>query len=181
MNKIGIFFGSDTGNTEKIAKIIYKKIGTDIAELFDIANAKIEDINRFDILIFGVPTWYYGEVQCDWDEFLPNLKKINFKNKIVALFGCGDQEDYSEYFCDGIGILYHFLIKKNATIIGKWPNEGYQFESSKALMNDKEFFGLIIDEDRQQEKSLVRINKWLQQILYEINKIEKFKMLNITI
>jgi len=170
MQKIGIFFGSDTGNTEKIANIIHKKIGIDVSELFDISDAHIEDINRFNILIFGIPTWYYGEIQCDWDEFLPKLEKIDFKNKIIALFGCGDQEDYSEYFCDGIGIMYHFLKKKHANFIGKWSVKGYQFEASKAVMDKKYFFGLIIDEDRQKEQSLPRIKKWLKKLFIDLKE-----------
>ncbi|CAL4321044.1 flavodoxin FldA [Buchnera aphidicola] len=173
MEKIGIFFGSDTGNTEKIAKIIQKKIGKKKSLVYDISNSKIEDINNFSILIFGIPTWYYGEVQCDWDDWLPKLEKMNFKNKIIGLFGCGDQEDYSEYFCDGMGTLYKILKKKNATLIGKWPTEGYNFESSKALLNKKYFVGLVIDEDRQEDKTISRIEIWLKNFFIELKENKK--------
>ncbi|CAL4042769.1 Flavodoxin 1 [Buchnera aphidicola (Takecallis arundicolens)] len=169
MQKIGIFFGSDTGNTEKIAKKIYNKIGIKQAEIYDIANAKIDDINKFNILIFGIPTWYYGELQCDWDEFIPQLKKINFKNKIIALFGCGDQEDYSEYFCDGMGIIYNILKTRHADFIGRWPITGYQFECSKAVIDKNYFVGLVIDEDRQKEYTENRIKTWLKQLFKELN------------
>ncbi|ELX98249.1 flavodoxin FldA [Salmonella enterica subsp. enterica serovar Enteritidis str. 436] len=33
----GIFFGSDTGNTENIAKMIQKQLGKDVADVHDIA------------------------------------------------------------------------------------------------------------------------------------------------
>lgn len=169
MQKIGIFFGSDTGNTEKIAKKIYNQIGPKKAEIYDIADTKIDDINKFNILMFGIPTWYYGELQCDWDEFIPQLKKNNFKNKTVALFGCGDQEDYSEYFCDGMGIIYNILKERGATFIGQWPITGYQFECSKAVISKNYFVGLVIDEDRQQEYTKNRIKIWLQQVFKELN------------
>ncbi|WP_343182344.1 flavodoxin FldA [Buchnera aphidicola] len=175
MKEIGIFFGSDTGNTEKIAKIIHHKIGLEKSAIFDISDATEKDIEKFNILIFGIPTWYYGEMQCDWDEFLPHLKKIDFKDKIVAIFGCGDQEDYSEYFCDGMGIIYEILKEKNATLIGKWSTEGYKFESSKALINEKYFVGLVIDEDRQKKLSDQRIAIWTKSILTEIKNINKKK------
>ncbi len=49
---------------------------------------------------------YYGEAQCDWDDFFPTLEEIDFNGKLVALFGCGDQEDYyAEYFCDALGTI----------------------------------------------------------------------------
>ncbi|QIE02013.1 flavodoxin FldA [Buchnera aphidicola] len=165
MKKIGIFFGSDTGNTEKIAKLIQKYIGNDIAILHDINESSKQDIEKFTFLILGIPTWYYGEAQCDWDDFLPILKKINFSNKTVALFGCGDQEDYSEYFCDAISLIYKIIKKNHGKIIGKWPTQGYCFEQSKALLNKEYFVGLILDEDRQPEQTKVRIKEWLKLIL----------------
>ena len=167
MRKIGIFFGSDTGNTEKIAKLIQKYIGSHCSQVRDIANSKKEDIEFFDFLIFGIPTWYYGEMQSDWDDFLPILKKINFKNKVIALFGCGDQEDYSEYFCDAIGIIYNVLNSRKAKLIGMWPTKEYQFESSKALKDSNHFYGMIIDEDRQPEKSEERVKRWIKQLYSE--------------
>ena len=36
---IGIFFGSDTGNTENIAKMIQKQLGKDVADVHDIAKS----------------------------------------------------------------------------------------------------------------------------------------------
>ena len=35
----GIFFGSDTGNTENIAKMIQKQLGKDVADVHDIAKS----------------------------------------------------------------------------------------------------------------------------------------------
>ncbi|AAO27002.1 flavodoxin [Buchnera aphidicola str. Bp (Baizongia pistaciae)] len=172
MESIGIFFGSDTGNTENVAKLIHKYIGTNISSIHDIANTNKKDIELFNILIFGVSTWYYGELQCDWDDFLPTLKKINFNNKIIALFGCGDQEDYSEYFCDGIGILYNVIrLSKNVRFIGSWTSKGYSFECSKALDKNKNFLGLVIDEDRQPEQSNQRIIQWTKKIKTELNSL----------
>ncbi len=91
----GIFFGSDTGNTENIAKMIQKQLGKDVADVHDIAKSSKEDLEGYDILLLGIPTWYYGEAQCDWDDFFPTLEEIDFNGKLVALFGCGDQEDYA--------------------------------------------------------------------------------------
>ncbi|QFQ32128.1 flavodoxin FldA [Buchnera aphidicola] len=167
MEKIGIFFGSDTGNTEKIAKIIQKKIGKNKSILHDISSTSKKDIENFNNLIFGIPTWYYGEVQCDWDDFLPILKKVNFSKKTVALFGCGDQEDYSEYFCDALSVIYRIIKKNKAKIIGQWPTKGYNFDSSKSLLNKDYFMGLVLDEDRQSDQTKYRVKKWIEKIIFE--------------
>ncbi|MDT9587266.1 MAG: flavodoxin FldA [Candidatus Arsenophonus melophagi] len=170
MATIGIFFGSDTGNTENIAKIIQKKLGgSNIATIHDIAKSSKEDIEAFDILLFGIPTWYYGEAQCDWDDFFPTLQEIDFKGKTVAIFGCGDQEDYTEYFCDAMGTIKDIIQLQGASIIGKWPTEGYYFEASKGLDDDNNFIGLAIDEDRQPELTHERVECWVQQIVKELS------------
>ncbi|EKM33479.1 flavodoxin family protein, partial [Vibrio harveyi] len=97
MASVGIFFGSDTGNTEAVAKMIQKQLGKQLVHVQDIAKSSKEDIDNFDLLLLGIPTWYYGEAQCDWDDFFPELEQIDFSTKLVAIFGCGDQEDYAEY------------------------------------------------------------------------------------
>ncbi|ARC53362.1 flavodoxin FldA [Candidatus Riesia pediculischaeffi] len=171
MRKIGIFFGSDTGNTEKVTKILAKNIKkfNYIPKIYNIAHSKKEHIENFDILLFGIPTWYYGEAQCDWYDFFRTLKKIDFTDKYVAIFGCGDQEDYPEYFCDAMGILKEIVAKKGAKLIGKWPIEGYIFQNSKALEDKENFVGLAIDEDRQPELTDQRIKNWIKLVLDQIN------------
>ncbi|XBC39006.1 MAG: flavodoxin FldA [Buchnera aphidicola (Nurudea shiraii)] len=168
MKDIGIFFGSDTGNTEKIAKYIQSEFGKHISNVHDIADSKREDIERYSVILLGTSTWYYGELQCDWDDFSSILKKTDFSKKTVAFFGCGDQEDYSEYFCDGIGILFNMIKTSHIHFVGKWPIQGYCFENSKALYDNQQFLGLIIDEDRQPEKSKKRVNTWVQQLKREL-------------
>lgn len=169
MTRIGIFFGSDTGNTENIAHCIQKKLGYDRADIYDIAKSNKKDLEQYDKLLLGIPTWYYGEAQCDWDDFFSTLKEINCHGKLIALFGCGDQEDYSEYFCDALGILNHIITSLGATLVGRWPTNGYSFKSSQGLMDNKHFFGLAIDEDRQPELTAERINIWLKQIRTEMH------------
>ncbi|ADV33722.1 flavodoxin [Candidatus Blochmanniella vafra str. BVAF] len=166
---VGIFFGSDTGNTEKLAKMIQTKIGKNLSDIFDIAESSKEDIETYDKLIFGIPTWYYGEPQCDWDSFLPIFKNINFYDKKVAIFGCGDQEDYSEYFCDAMSILYKIVLKNGAKVIGLWPSSGYYFDMSKSIINNDQFVGLAIDEDRQPDMTELRVKNWVNKICVEMN------------
>jgi len=57
---VGLFFGSDTGNTEAVSKMIQKKLGKKLVEVKDIAKSTKEEIAEFDLLILGIPTWYYG-------------------------------------------------------------------------------------------------------------------------
>lgn len=170
MASVGIFFGSDTGNTEAIAKIIQKQLGKQLVHVQDIAKSSKEDIANFDLLLLGIPTWYYGEAQCDWDDFFPELENIDFADKLVAIFGCGDQEDYAEYFCDAMGTVRDIIETKGATILGHTSTDSYEFEASKAVLedNDSMFVGLCIDEDRQPELTEERVSSWVKQIHSEM-------------
>jgi flavodoxin I len=161
---VGLFFGSDTGNTEAIGKMIQKKLGKQMVDVRDVAKSTKEEIAEFDLLILGIPTWYYGENQCDWDDFLPDLEAIDFTDKLVAIFGLGDQEDYSEYFCDAMEPLRDIVESKGAIIVGNWSTEGYEFEASKALVDENTFIGLCVDEDRQSELTESRVDAWLTQL-----------------
>ena len=134
MASVGLFFGSDTGNTEHVAKMIQKELGKNLIAVHDIAKSSKEQIAEFDLLIFGIPTWYYGEAQCDWDDFFPELEQIDFNDKLVAIFGCGDQEDYAEYFLDAMGMVRDIVEARGAILVGQWSTDGYDFEASKNVL-----------------------------------------------
>ena len=47
MAVVGLFYGSDTGNTENIAKMIQKQLGSELVDIRDIAKSSKEDIEVF--------------------------------------------------------------------------------------------------------------------------------------
>ncbi len=49
----------------------------------------------------------------------PTLEEVDFNGKLVALFGCGDQEDYAEYFCDALGTIRDIIEPRGAH--HHWP------------------------------------------------------------
>jgi flavodoxin I len=159
MAKIGIFYGSSTGNTELIAGKFRKLFGDD-AEMVNIDAAGKEDIEKFDYLIFGSSTWGIGDAQDDWDDFLEVLSDISFTNKKVALFGLGDQLNYPDAFVDGMGVIYDAIYDR-ADIVGAWPVDGYTFNESAAVKQGK-FVGLAIDKENQQHLTDERLQKWVE-------------------
>ena len=58
MTKVGIFFGTDTGNTRRIAKDIATALTSAIAaKPVNIRNANVVDMLTYDLLILGTPTY----------------------------------------------------------------------------------------------------------------------------
>jgi len=167
MSKVGLFYGTDTGNTERVADMIKDRLGD--VEVFDVVSASVDDFSKFDKIILGQPTWYYGELQSSWDDFWNDFKTIDFTGKTVACFGLGDQADYSEYFLDAMGMMHDIAVENGATPAGYWSTEGYEFDESKGVTDDGEFFvGLAIDEDQQPELTAERVDQWCDQIKEEM-------------
>tara|TARA_Y100001972_G_scaffold7286_1_gene7831 strand:+ start:696 stop:1226 length:531 start_codon:yes stop_codon:yes gene_type:complete len=175
MEKIKLIYGSDTGNTYHvintyiIPELENYNYDYDLIEIRDITPNDWIDNTHF---ILGIPTWYDGELQSDWEEYFEEFKQVDFKNKKVALFGLGDQIGYDEWFCDGIGILAEVIEKNGGTVIGKiLKDDTYDFETMpKALIDDNTFWGLPLDWDNQEELTEERCINWFKQLEEEWNK-----------
>ncbi|MDB9313978.1 flavodoxin FldA [Spirulina sp. CS-785/01] len=167
MSKIGLFFGTQTGNTETIAESIQEEFGGDsVVTLHDIADADADDFNEYECIIVGCPTWDIGGLQADWEGFFEELDDIDFNGKKVAYFAPGDQVGYADNFQDAIGILEEKIAAQGGNTVGYWPTEGYDFTASKAVKNGK-FVGLALDEDNQSDLTEERIQTWVKQLKSE--------------
>lgn len=167
MTTIGLFYGSSTGNTKEAAARIQTVLGDAVVSVQDIAQAKAENMLPFDVLIFGTSTWGFGDQQDDWIRFEPELKRVDWANKTVALFALGDQYGYPDTFVDAMGLLYETLTKQGAPIVGAWAGQDYEFESSCAH-RDGTFVGLALDEDNQADLTAHRIEQWTHVLKEEL-------------
>ncbi len=162
---IGLFFGSDEGNSERIAYQIQKRLGEDVVDVLDIADVTQLDFARYDKIILGIPTWDFGQIQSDWEDFWNDVSDIDFSRKTVAFFGLGDQFGYGDYFLDAMGMLHEVVSRSCKKIIGHWPTDGYEFAASKAeILGQGNFVGLALDEDHQEHLTEERLNLWCAQI-----------------
>lgn len=170
--KIGLFYGTDTGNTETVAEMIKEKIeaklGAGSVDVHEIYQKTKDDMANYDFIIMGQPTWYDGELQGDWEEFIPEIKKIDFTGKKVAFFGLGDQYGYASYFCDSLGVFADIVEDQGGKIIGFTSTEGYEHDFSKAE-RDGQFVGLCLDIDNQEDLTEERVDGWLPEVLNQFN------------
>eukprot|EP00546_Thalassionema_frauenfeldii_P022309 CAMPEP_0178907704 /NCGR_PEP_ID=MMETSP0786-20121207/7520_1 /TAXON_ID=186022 /ORGANISM="Thalassionema frauenfeldii, Strain CCMP 1798" /LENGTH=202 /DNA_ID=CAMNT_0020579535 /DNA_START=31 /DNA_END=639 /DNA_ORIENTATION=+ len=171
LNAVGIYYSSSTGNTETVAGYINDAIGDDDVVCADISDATDDEIQELDGLIVGAPTWNTGADEqrtgTFWDDWLyDTLPNLDLTDKKVAVFGCGDQESYSDNFCDAVGELYDLFSAKGCKMIGMTSTDGYEHEDSKA-QKDGKFVGAIFDEDNQYELSEDRAKAWVAQLKEE--------------
>jgi flavodoxin II len=165
---IALFYGSSTCYTEMAGEKIRARLGEAQVDFFNIADIPIVTAQFYDYLIFGIPTWDYGELQEDWEDIWEDIDAVDLTGRKVALYGLGDQVGYPEWFLDAMGYLHSKLIARGAIPCGYWPRAGYQFEASKALTPDGEYFvGLALDDENEFDKTDARIDQWCAQIMSE--------------
>ncbi len=168
MEKTGIFYGSSSGNSEAAAQQIQKEFGADVATIFDVSSAKATDVEQFSNIIFGCSTLEIGELEYDFDDFMPELKAANLEGKKVAIFGLGDQESYPDSFVDSIGLIYEVLQEKGCEVVGKVSTDGYDYDVSKAEI-DGQLMGLALDEENQGDLTNERIKNWVENLKKEFD------------
>lgn len=170
---MAIFYGSSTGNTEMAAQKIKEQMGEFISHIADVADAEPKDMEQYDLLFLGVSTWNIGEMQDDWDNFIPQMEGLNLAGKKIAFFAMGDAAGYPHNFLDAMGELWG-VVKNlgDPELIGVWPTEGYVFEDSQGKFDDDHFLGLGLDEDNEPELTDERIKAWLLKVMQDAGLLE---------
>lgn len=168
MSKIGLFFGPLKGSVHRVAEKVKAAIGEEQIELISVNDASATDLEKYDKIIFGISTvgketWDSNYSNTDWSKFFPNISKVDYSGKTVAIFGLGDHITYSGYFVNAMGVLAKELMKKGATIVGQVDPSGYEFDESEAVIDGK-FIGLPIDEDFEPELTDERVANWVKTI-----------------
>lgn len=161
MNKIAILYGSSTGNTESVARKLNDLLEGN-ADLFNVDSVSIDEIKSYPYLILGTGTTGIGELQEDWDSFLPGFSKIDFSGKKVAIFALGDSASFSSSFAESMYVIYEAIHDK-AEIVGKVADEDYTYDDSMAVI-DGEWIGLPLDEDNEYDMTDKRLKSWAEKL-----------------
>merc|ERR1719330_1204410 len=164
---VGLFYSTQTGNTETVAGVIAEKAGV---EAMDVGEISAEDLAGYDGLLVGCPTWNTGADEyrsgTAWDDLLDDIKGVDLAGKSVAVFGCGDSQGYGDNFCDGIEELHETFAAAGAKMVGYVDSSGYQHAESKSDQGGK-FLGLPCDEDNESDMTEERVSAWVQQLKSE--------------
>ena len=84
---IGLFYGSSTCYTEMVAEKIQALLGADHVRLHNLKQTPIQQMTDYQILMLGISTWDFGEIQEDWLASWDAIDTIDLHGKVVALFG----------------------------------------------------------------------------------------------
>ncbi len=161
MGKIAILYGSSGGNTEMVAKSIADLFDGE-ADLYNVEDVRLDDIKPYKYLILGASTTGIGDLQDDWDSFLPSFAKADLSDKTVAIFALGDSASYSSSFAEAMIVIYDAISDKT-NIVGSVADEGYTYDDTMSIV-DGRFVGLPIDEDNDYDKTDERIEAWVEEL-----------------
>ena len=82
MNKIAILYGSSGGNTESIAGRLKQMLNGE-ADIYNVEDVSVETVQPYKYLILGASTTGMGDLQDDWEGFLPT-----FSSSIILKLIC---------------------------------------------------------------------------------------------
>ena len=98
MRNAVIVFGSTTGNTKTLASMIMDELDVDVT-LYNVTDVDDDIVRQADLVLLGASTWGYGELQEDFEVYYERMTSDLLKGKNVAVFGCGDKENFRDLFC----------------------------------------------------------------------------------
>ena len=160
MSKVGIVFGSNKGDAQKVAEYIGGKISADIVDAKELS---ADFLSAHEKLIFVASTHKVGELQNDFKAKLDVVASTDFSGKTLALVGLGGLERHAGEFCDG---LVEFLpLLRGAKLVGAYEGCEYDYKRSLAFINGK-FVGLVLDINTD-EGWQAKTDKWFDGIKAE--------------
>lgn len=164
MNKIAILYGSSGGNTESVARQVQDLFDGN-ADLYNVETVTLDEIRDYPYFVLATSTTGIGDLQDDWEGFLPSFAEIDFSGKKVAIFALGDSASYSSSFAESMRVVYDEISDK-VEIVGRVPDEGYTYDESNALI-DGIWVGLPIDEDNEYDMTEERLANWVEALKKE--------------
>jgi flavodoxin I len=112
-----VVYGSFVGNTETMAGYIargLKQAGvTALAK--DVINTTLDELQQYDLLILGSPTYEPKMIQDDMLPFYDRLQTLDLTGKLAAAFGPGDSAWPD--FCTAAEMLEARLAARGAVIV----------------------------------------------------------------
>lgn len=120
MEKALIVYGSTSGNTEAVAKVVAKTLedeGLEVA-LRDAARVKAPGLAEgYDLVLLGCSTWGDEDIELQ-EDFIPlyeDLDQVGLAGKTVAVFGCGDAT--FPHFCGAVDAITEKALAVGAKVL----------------------------------------------------------------
>ena len=147
MPRIGVFYAASAACSADVEKELSALAPLGEIDLCDIAATPADALSAYSHMIIGLPLRDGNETPDTWKAYLAQIGHADLSEKIVAFYGTGVREQYSEAFWEAVTALYELVARKGGIIVGSWPIDAADPE---APAPSKEMGG--------------RLKRWVQQI-----------------
>src|SRR5579872_6924978 len=154
--KILVMYATYSGGTEVVSGIISEKL-QDTFEVTHkhIKETKPDELESFDVIIFGTPSWMVhkqdGQPHEFYFPFMESLQGKDFSSKKFAIFGLGDMA-YTR-FSHGVDVLEEFVKGIQGSLL------------IESLRIDGFFFNQITNEEK--------VKQWSRQLVEKLQENTK--------
>jgi flavodoxin I len=137
-----LLYATNSGGTEMAAQMISEQLSTHNVEIKRVLEASFDDLNNYDVIILGSPSWDYGgkegQPHDDFWEFKKHMEGKTQEGKKFAVFGLGDSsykiftgavDELEKWVTEWKGILvvpslrmdkFYYQQAENAQLIENW-------------------------------------------------------------
>ncbi|MGZ7442868.1 flavodoxin [Paenibacillus sp. TH7-28] len=124
MSKIIIVYASLTGNTEEMAELIAEGVRSagSKADIKMVEDCNAVRLLEYDGYMLGAYTWGDGELPDEFEDFVDEMKELDLRGRMTAVFGSGDTS--YRLYCGAVDLLEEKLKDWGAVI----PQESLKVE-----------------------------------------------------
>lgn len=143
MAKVVLIYGSTTDNTAMLSEQVAAGLeqGQANVTVKNVTEASVDELVKYDAIVFGCSTWGEGDLQDDFVDFYDAMDGVSLDGKKAAVFGPGDKEDYPDSFCTAVDILEETLEKHGAKLVA----DGFKVDGAvEPAFEDAEAWGLKV-------------------------------------
>ena len=165
MDNAGIFYATATGRTDRLVDQIELQWEGHLHRA-ELKSTDPKDLQGFDFLLLGSPTYGIGDLHHHWHDFLDGMKELDLSKKTVGLFVMADGRFHGDSFAGALGLLFDSIQPLGGVIRGSSDPEDYQFSKTTSLRCGGQFPGLVVDwsSPGERRKTPERITRWLRQL-----------------
>jgi len=134
--KILVSFATNSSGTQTASKIISDTLSTPHHEVtrIDIREVNKDELNNYDLIIFGSPSWYYNKTEGMPHEyflkFMGDNPDLSLPDKKFAIFGLGDTAYMT--FCGAVGHLEEYVAKIGGHLVTpSLKVDGFYFQQNE--------------------------------------------------
>jgi flavodoxin I len=174
MTPIGLFYGSNTGFTEIVVKLIegeFQNVAPNLLTTHDICRrAGYVPARRTTTSSLAAPPGTLANCKMIGIRFMMSWRPSIYQASASLFLAWAINMVIRTAFVTQSAYLAEKFAERGAQVVGRTSAEGYDFSYSRGVQ-DGQFLGLALDEDNESDHSPQRVMDWVWQLVDEFDLV----------